>query len=61
MTERIICNDNGGELREVIVRCFDCIWFDNNPRVGAYCRRFGSGLCDDYDGFCAWVERRSDD
>lgn len=24
MTERIICNDNGGELREEIVRCRDC-------------------------------------
>ena len=24
MSERIICNDNGGELREEIVRCRDC-------------------------------------
>lgn len=24
MSERIVCNDNGGELREEIVRCRDC-------------------------------------
>ena len=28
MTERIVCNDNGGELREEIVRCRDCKHLD---------------------------------
>ena len=41
-----------------VVRCFDCIWFTNSSHYGAYCTNFGSPLGDDYDGFCAWGERR---
>lgn len=29
MTERIICNENGGELREEIVRCRNCTYCDD--------------------------------
>lgn len=44
--------------REEIVRCRDCVWFTNSSHYGAYCTNFGSPLGDDYDGFCAWAERR---
>lgn len=47
-----------GALGEEIVRCYDCKYFDNHPRIGAYCKRFSNSLYDDYDGFCAWGERR---
>ena len=67
MTERIICNDNGGELREEIVRCRDCKRF-----IPQGTHRFGDGVVNkdtcsvirgfvvqiDPDGFCAWGERR---
>ena len=46
------------EKREEIVRCMDCAWFTNSSHYGAYCTNFGSPLHDDYDGFCAWGERR---
>lgn len=44
--------------REEIVRCMDCVWFTNSSHYGAYCTNFGSSLGDDYDGFCAWGERK---
>ena len=67
MTERIICNDNGGELREEIVRCKDCKRF-----IPQGTHRFDDGVVNkdtcsvirgfvvqiDPDGFCAWGERR---
>ena len=46
------------EKQEEIVRCCDCVWFTNSSHYGAYCTNFGSPLGDDYDGFCAWAERR---
>ena len=51
----------GYELREEIVRCRDCKLFTNSSHYGAYCTNFGAPLHDDYDGFCAWGERRTDD
>jgi len=71
MTERIICNDNGGELREEIVRCRDCK-HANISSLGfcKYCEKF---VLPDEDGFgpdpqvnltldffCAYGERRKD-
>ena len=52
---------HGASLREEIVRCRHCKWFDA-PRL---CRRDMS--CDEIavdvepNGFCAWGERRDDD
>lgn len=43
---------------EEIVRCSDCKWFINSSHYGAYCTNFGAPLHDDYDGFCAWGERK---
>lgn len=61
MTERIICNDNGGELREEIVRCSDCKCCDEEHYVAWgrvwHCEQFGDVKP---DGFCAWPERRED-
>lgn len=37
-----------------IVRCMDCVWFENDAMHGAWCKNFGASLHDDYDGFCAW-------
>ena len=72
MTERIICNDNGGELREEIVRCRDCMHSHEDRR----CTSTGwvdvlvceskqwstSSLMPNHtvkdDGFCAWGKRR---
>lgn len=60
MSERIVCNDAGGELREEIVRCRDCAYYASDE-IGGYCTLmdFGNamGLA---DGFCAWGERRED-
>lgn len=71
MTERIICNDNGGELREEIVRCSDC----KHATISSlgyvkYCEKF---VLPDEDGFganpqvmlpldffCAYGERSED-
>ena len=51
MTERIICNDNGGELREEIVRCFNC----KHATISSlgyvkYCEKF---VLPDKDGYGA--------
>lgn len=58
MSERIICNDAGGELREEIVRCRDCIHFEHDE-LGEYCTLMDfqaiGGMA---RGFCAWGERR---
>lgn len=65
MSERIICNDNGGELRDEIVRCRDCrkclpdIPHDKDVEPSIwYCKM----LCVSVEPwrFCAWGERRSD-
>ena len=68
MTERIICNDNGGELREEIVRCRDCEHFRIEPWDDVLAAQYGAppmicertGDMDDVgpDGFCAWGERK---
>ena len=66
--ERIICNDNGGELREEIVRCKDCVymhtvrhwlgmdvnecWLHADRESGA----LGKERTEP-DGFCAWGEK----
>ena len=65
MSERIICNDNGGELREEIVRCRDCRHMEqrtfNDPITDTDFRCF---RCDYFncptrrDGFCAWGSRK---
>ena len=63
MTERIICNDAGGELREEIVRCRDCKRFgpetsDHEYRGEWWCELFMTDLARP-DGFCAWGRRRA--
>ena len=68
MSEYIITDEQIAENRRlhgkkllvmpVIVRCRDCVWFTNSSHYGAYCTNFGSPLGDDYDGFCAWAERK---
>ena len=64
MSERIICNDNGGELREEIVRCRDCEWY--KPFHSFVGEQLDEGICKklDYEvgegGFCAWAERREE-
>lgn len=72
MTERIICNDNGGELREEIVRCRDC----KHATISSlgYVKYCGKFVLPDEDGFgpdpqvnlpldffCAYGERRDDE
>lgn len=60
MSERIICNDAGGELREEIVRCRDCDFFVSDE-IGDYCTLmdFEDAIGDMADGFCAWGRRRA--
>ncbi len=68
MTERIICNDNGGELREEIVRCRNCafysVWdvstiYGNHDHDVMFCTRWIDGMRMEVepDGFCAWAKR----
>lgn len=57
MSERIICNDNGGELREEIVRCRYCCYYKCGDD-GWWCLRSISTKSNHPDGFCAWGERR---
>lgn len=72
MTERIICNDNGGELREEIVRCRDCEharhyrhldWRTGKPHETVeewYCEWHSNaeGASEiEPNGYCAWGER----
>ena len=45
-------------VREEIVRCRDCAWCTNSSEYGAYCTHFGSPLYDDYNGYCAWADKR---
>lgn len=56
MSERIVCNDNGGELREEIVRCRDC---KNLIAHGAGCAYWDFCDIEDVNGFCAWGERKA--
>ena len=66
MSERIICNDNGGELREEIVRCCDCKHAepDDSGRIYyegvLWCSELGGddSMPVEPNGFCAWGERR---
>lgn len=58
MTERIICNEAGGELREEIVRCRDCDFFVND-RLGEHCTLMDFQTIGMTNGFCAWGERRA--
>lgn len=62
MSERIICNDNGGELREEIVRCRDCKHYEKDPDPidpgwPMMCADSGRDMLEPY-GYCAWGERR---
>ncbi len=58
MSERIVCNDNGGELREEIVRCRDCKLHVKKGRR-LYCELNAGGFPEvEPDGFCAWGERK---
>lgn len=41
-----------------IVRCVDCKWLENDSLRGPLCRWFCVSLHDDYDGYCAWGERK---
>ena len=59
MTERIICNEAGGELREEVVRCRECAYFASDE-IGGYCTLMDfedvKGMA---NGFCAWGVRRA--
>lgn len=59
MSERIICNDNGGELREEIVRCRDRVYYEQDG-IADSCTLFDFSMDCQYmqNGFCAWGERR---
>lgn len=58
MTERIVSNEAGGELREEVVRCRDCIHFASDE-IGEYCTLLDFGpVIGMANGFCAWGERR---
>lgn len=62
MSERIVCNDNGGELREEIVRCEDCK-YGRNPQQGLpwMCiRNCCAHFPIDPDGFCKWGVARDE-
>jgi hypothetical protein len=50
----------GYRLAEEIVRCMDCTWFANDAMHGAWCKKLGVSLHDDYDGFCAWGAKAVD-
>lgn len=68
MSERIICNDNGGELREEIVRCRDCAYYDDEHGLdgwGPKCWRdpdhCGTWVWTRPDGFCWRAERKGEE
>ena len=58
MSERIICNDAGGELREEVVRCRDCDFFETD-RLGERCTLMEFRTVGMSNGFCAWGVRRA--
>lgn len=41
-----------------VIPCMDCRYFENDAMHGAWCTKFVHELWDDYDGFCAWGERK---
>ena len=46
------------ELEEEIIRCRDCKFYDQNPRLPG-CTQFDFGMSKDMsNGFCAWGERQ---
>lgn len=48
-----------GEVREEIVRCRDCKFYDGDNGYGNYgCTLLDFGTKNIDDGFCAWGERR---
>ena len=59
MSERIICNDAGGELREEIVRCRDCDFFASD-RLGERCTLMEFRTVGMSNGFCSWGMRREE-
>jgi hypothetical protein len=71
MTEYIVVCDEKGipeyprKIREEIVRCRDCKWFDDEYTEPGVCYLpNGDGgfasWCVEPDGFCAWAERKSE-
>ena len=46
------------DLTDEIVRCLACRNFTNDSEHGAWCNWFMRSLRDDYDGYCAWAERK---
>lgn len=46
------------EIREEIVRCRDCMFYDQNPILSG-CTQFDFGMPKDMsNGFCAWGKRQ---
>lgn len=56
--------DHGAKLREEIVRCRDCRYYDQNDEPSeVYPDRYLCDLMANFlhpDGFCAWGEQRED-
>ena len=49
-------------LREEIVRCRDCKFYDEDDGYGNYgCTLFDFSAKGMDDGYCAWAERRTDE
>ena len=64
MSERIICNENGGELREEIIRCRDCRFYVRDPDPvdpgwPMMCEWTEMDMINP-NGFCAWGERKGE-
>ena len=55
-----------GNVREEIVRCWDCVHcgYDDSKYAGIGCMKFGFGSSrsnEVFDGFCAWGIRKGGD
>lgn len=64
MSEWICELEEGQHGKEEIVRCRDCMYYDESTvdddgeGEPSYCNRWGKEWIRD-DGFCAWAERRA--
>ncbi len=47
-----------GEVREEIIRCRDCIQFNERTGICAYHSPNGYSFTPETYGFCAWAKRR---
>ena len=58
MSEYAAKLEDGTVVLVEVVRCRDCVFFDDEGEFGQWCTQLDFGKKEIADGFCAWASRR---